>query len=196
MSRQAVVIPTVEAALDEFFSYQKRTRGKISLRRFTRTAMASCARRATGKKLTPAGMSSYLARYRGMQDKTTTKYKIAGRGYGRAAHWYVLSGPGLPLKTSEGMVLAHAEWVSEDAARRCITDFTLEVMPGAYDLPMIKARVDATRSKIVRDLKDLVNDVHQDKALWEAAEKRHAEVVPAITDTELQLLAELNGGRP
>ena len=181
----------IDAALDDFFAYQRTSRKKVVTRRLTRETVQRCIFRAIGIWFELPDVSMFLQQYRLAQGRVVTRYHLAARGYGRAAHWYVLSGPSLPVLTSEGMIMAHAEWIVRDLAARAVSDFLNELIPAAAQHPVIKPRAVATRKKVERALNDLMSDVQQDKAVWEQANKRTMEVLAGLTDGELALAEEL-----
>ena len=182
----------IDAALDYFFDYQRKNRKKVVARRLNRRVVARCIKHASGTKVTLNVVSGYLQAYRDSQSKVQTKYHIAARGYGRAGMWYVLSGPNLPVQDSEGMILAHAEWISTDLSQRAVSDFLRELLPAADQHPVIKPRVDNSVKKVEQILRGLLNDVRTDKSLWEQATRRQADMIPAVTAIEAEVLDELS----
>ena len=181
----------IDAALDHFFDHQRQTRNQVLVRRLSRRVVARCIRHATGTKLSLNVVSGYLQTYRNSQAKVQTKYHIAARGYGRAGLWYVLSGPNLDVQDNEGLIMAHAEWISTDLSQRAVSDFLRELLPAADQNPMIKPRVDSSVRSVELALRGLLNDIRTDKQLWEQMARRQVDMIPAVTALEVEIMDEL-----
>jgi uncharacterized Rmd1/YagE family protein len=114
-------IDLVNVGLDYYFQHQRTNLGKRRtkiVRTITRNTLGRCIAFATGDTYSEGQVSTWLQEYRYAQKDKTMLYRIAARGYGRSARWYILAGPKLDNLDGEGIVVAHAEWVISDAAAR------------------------------------------------------------------------------
>jgi len=188
-------IDLVDQGLDYYFQHQRsnlgRRRTKI-VRTISRTILARCIFFATGEEYSDGQVSGWLQEYRSAQKSKSTLYRIAARGYGRNARWYILAGPKLDGVDGEGITTIHAEWVIADASNRVVSDFLHELLPAAEQHTKgLQTRIDASIKKINQALSGLLADVQADKAVWESANQRNLELIATLTTAQESLVADL-----
>ena len=196
MISKAVVV--INQALDEFVALQMRTHGRVVGRRFTRAVVVSAYKRATGSRLARGEVSELLQQYRVAQRRSGThcEYRIGARGYGRAALWYVMDGPGLDPLDGEAMTVAHVGWVTRDLAARAASDTMRELIPAGAQHPTISKIVASTTTAIEQLLQQMVDRATAEADFYEQVTGRAATVVPPLTLEEEAMLAAQNGPTP
>lgn len=184
----------VDQGLDYYFQHQRTNLGKRRtklVRTIGRGTLGRCIFFATGDDYDDGQISGWLQEYRSAQKSKATTYRIAARGYGRNARWYVLAGPKLNTLDGEGITVVHAEWIIADASARVVSDFLHELLPAADRYPGIQDRVDASIKKVNQALSGLLNDVKADKKVWESANKRNLELIASLTSDQELLVSDL-----
>jgi uncharacterized Rmd1/YagE family protein len=187
-------IDLVNAGLDYYFQHQRTNLGKRRIkivRTISRTTLGRCIAFAVGEEYSDGQVSNWLQEYRYAQKDKTMLYRIAARGYGRNARWYVLAGPKLDNLDGEGVVMAHAEWIISDASNRVVSDVLHEILPATDRYSGLQDRIDATVKKINHALDGMLADVRADKKWWEKMNKRTIDLIAALTPEQEALVADL-----
>jgi len=190
----SLALDLIDQGLDYYFQHQRTNLGKRRtkiVRTIGRSTLGRCIYFATGDECDDGQVSGWLQEYRYAQKAKATRYRIAARGYGRNARWYVLAGPKLDTLDGEGITVVHAEWIIADASARVVSDFLHELLPAADRYPGIQARVDASIKKVNQALSGLLGDVQADKQMWESANKRNLELISTLTSDQEALVADL-----
>jgi hypothetical protein len=195
VTRRNVSVTMVNEALTEFFDWQRNHHGQIVGRRLTRSVVARCVERVTGRRPRAAVVSHALQEYRKAQGRLVNDcdYRIAARGYARAALWYVLDGPGLDPLDGEAMTLAHVEWVTHDLAQRAVSDARRELIPAGDKHPAIAAMIQSTTKAVEQVLQQLVDRARAESDFYEQVTARSVQMVPPLTVDEQTLMANLDG---
>lgn len=190
-------IDLVNVGLDYYFQHQRTNLGKRRtklVRTIGRGTLARCIAFATGDEYSEGQVSGWLQEYRYAQKDKSMLYRIAARGYGRNARWYILAGPKLDNLDGEGIVVAHAEWIITDASARVVSDVLHEILPATDRYDGLQDRIDATVKKINNALDGMLADVRVDKDWWEKMNKRTIDLVAKLSPEQELLVADLING--
>lgn len=192
MTNRYVVM--VNAALDEFFDWQRNTHGRVVARRLTRSTAARAYRRSTSTRVALDEMSHALQEYRKVQGRPANAcdYRIGCRGYARAAMWYVMDGPGLDPLDGEAMTMAHIQWVTRDLAQRAASDAVKELVAPAINHPAITGIVTSTVGALQQVLQQMIDRAKAESDFYEQLTSRTVEVAPPLTADELSVAAGLD----
>lgn len=105
-------------------------------------------------------LSNMLQVHRAAQRKGTTKYIADSRGYGRAALWYILSGPGVSAARKQRLTLGHTAHIVRDAQCRVEADLSAELAPAMRAHPNIQVLLKGMEAQIEAAINGTVNAVN------------------------------------
>lgn len=184
-------IRLINEGLDFFFDEQRRN-GKRRLLRIIRARhVAACITLATGEDCSTSEAGIYLQEYRQAQRLTPQRYQLGCRGYARGARWYIHSGHKLDPKVSEDMIMAHSEWVVQDATNRLTNDCVLELEPAIAGHPIVQPLIDAAKRRIEHAVRDMLADARVFVDQYEQTTGRTTEMITIETPAQIQFVLDL-----
>jgi len=104
-------------------------------------------------------MSRWLQYYRRAQERGTTRYVVASRGYGLAGRWFILAKPGTDPAATQTARRESVVWSVEDMARRMASDVTREIVPAGRRNAAIDQRIAQVVPLLEAQLSALINYV-------------------------------------
>ena len=119
--------------------------------------------------------SNWLQAHLRMQERGRTRYILNSRGYGRAARWFVISGPGRSTAAQQRLSLGHAAHIATDLRQRAFSDLARELNPAALKHPVVQVLMSGMEAQIGSAVTGMVNGINASLTLIEQTTGQRAD---------------------